>query len=111
MKDCYYNRLIESRLKAWTRMNIQIWIKRLEKLGEVILTVEIINASHFGNAPLNKSCEQNITIDNPQSGFRSNEGLCPAISSYSGIKDSLELAHNGTNTLDTRTMTGKLLNL
>ena len=98
IKDRYYNRLIESRLKAWTQMNIQKWIKRLEKLGEVILTDELINASHFGNVSLNKSCEQNNTIDNPQSGFRSND---------SGIKDSLELAHNGTNTLDTRTMTGK----
>ena len=40
---------MESRLKAWTQMNIQKWIKRLEKLGEVILTDELINASHFGN--------------------------------------------------------------
>ena len=56
---------------------------------------------------MNKSCEQNNTIDNPQSDFRSNEGLCPAISSCSGIKDSLELVHNGTNTLDTLTMIGK----
>ena len=36
IKDSYYNKLIESRLKAWTQMNIQKWIKRLEKLGEVI---------------------------------------------------------------------------
>ena len=87
-------------------MNIQKWIKRLDKLGEVILTDELINVSHFGNVFLNKSCEQNNAIenshkglkDNPQSDFRSND---------SGIKDSLELAHNGTNTLDTHTMTGK----
>ena len=55
MRDRYYNRLFETRIKAWSDTNIGKWMKLLSKYGEI--TLNNISLNKINNSTNNKHIE------------------------------------------------------